>query len=253
MDDDGDDAPMRKTERLDARERDAVFMRAIGVDAFPPWLIWGDPDSDIYWDRVRAWFPQFQIVLTEDETPVASGWAVPLHWSGDLADLPTGYTDSLRRAVEDHEAARPTNTLVVCAAVVLPGHSRTGLAGELLTAIRDLPAAAGLDHVLVPIRPTLKSSYPLTDIDTYASWTRRDGQPLDPWMRTHLRIGGTMLATAPASQTLRASVASWEEWAQLALPTTGQYVIPGGPSPLRVDRDRDLGTLTEANIWIMHR
>lgn len=244
---------MLRIEQLDARDRDDAFMRAIGVDAFPPWLIWGDPDSDVYWDRIRAWFPQFQIVLTDEEAPVASGWAVPLHWSGEVADVPTGYTDSLRRAVEDHEATRAVNTLVVCAAVVLPGRPRTGLAGELLAAIRDHPAAAELDHVLVPIRPTLKSSYPLTDIDTYTSWTRSDGQPLDPWLRTHLRIGGTVLATAPLSQTLRAPVARWEEWARLALPTTGQYVIPDAPSPLHIDREHDLGTLIEANIWIKHR
>lgn len=242
-----------RVECLDARDRDEAFMRAIGIDAFPPWLIWADPDSDVYWDRVRAWFPQFQIVLNNDDTPVASAWAVPLRWAGDIADLPSGYTDSLRRAVHDHEDANPVNTLVVCAAVVLPGHARAGLAGELLMAMRDLPAAAELDHVLVPIRPTFKSFYPLTDIDTYASWTRADGQPLDPWLRTHLRIGGRVLGTAPASQTLRAPVASWEDWAGLALPTSGQYVIPGAPSPLTIDREHDLGTLVEANIWIQHR
>jgi hypothetical protein len=242
-----------QVERLDAGDRGQAFMRAIGVDAFPPWLIWADPDSDLYWDRIRAWFPQFQIVLTDNDTTVASAWAIPLQWSGEVADLPTGYTDSLRRAVQDHEAANPVNTLVVCAAVVLPGRTRSGRAGELLIAMRDLPAAAELDHVLVPVRPTFKPSYPLTDIDTYTSWTRADGQPLDPWLRTHLRIGGRVLATAPASQTLRAPVASWEDWTGLALPTTGQYVIPGGPSPLHLDCENDLGTLVEANIWIEHR
>ena len=162
--------------------------------------------------------------------------------------MPTGYTDSLRPAVQDHEDATPVNTLVVCAAVVLPGHARAGLAIELLIAMRDLPAATDLDHVLVPIRPTLKPSYPLTDIDTYASWTRPDGKPLDPWLRTHLRIGGAVLATARESQTLRAPVASWEDWAGLALPTTGQYVLPDAPSPLTIDREHDIGTLVEANI-----
>lgn len=244
---------MLDTERLDARPRDEAFLRAIGADAFPPWLIWGDPDSDVYWDRVRAWFPQFQIVLTDDGAAVASGWAVPLQWSGTIADLPGGYTDSLRRAVEDHEAGRATDTLVICAAVVLPGRPGVGLAGELLTRMRDLAADAGFDHVLVPIRPTSKASYPLTDIDTYASWTRADGLPLDPWLRTHLRIGGTVLATAPASQTLRAPVAAWEDWTGLALPTSGRYVIPRAPSVLEVDREHDLGTLVEANIWIQHR
>lgn len=242
-----------RVERLDARPRDEAFLRATDVEAFPPWLIRADPDSDVYWERVRTWFPEFQVVLLDDDAEVASAWAVPLRWSGAVPDLPAGYTDSLRRAVEEREAGRSADTLVVCAAVVLPGRARTGLAGELLRAVRDLPAAAGLEHVLVPIRPTLKSSYPLTDIDTYATWTRADGAPLDPWLRTHLRIGGRVIATAPASQTLRAPVDRWEEWTGLALPTTGRYVVPGGMNPLDVDRERDVGTLVEPNIWVQHR
>lgn len=242
-----------RVERYDARGRSEAFRRAIGVEAFPPWIILGDPDSEKYWDRVRAWFPEYQIVLVENEEPVGSAWGVPLAWTGEVVDLPSGYTDSLRRAVEDRERSVPTNTLVVCAAVVLPGRARMGLAGELVKAMRDLRAAEHLQHVVVPIRPTRKASYPLTDIETYASWTRSDGQPFDPWLRTHLRVGGRTLGTAPASQVLRAPVASWEQWTGLALPSTGRYIVPAGLSPLEVDRNADLGTLVEGNIWIQHR
>ncbi|RIX28517.1 hypothetical protein [Amnibacterium setariae] len=240
-------------ERYDARERSEAFRRAIGEEAFPPWLIHGDPDSDVWWDRVRRWFPELHVVLEDDDGPVASAWGVPLAWSGAVDDLPSGYTESLRRAVEGHEqGARPT-ALVVCAAVVLPERARSGLAGRLLEAMRDLPAAAHLAHVLVPVRPTLKGRYPLADIDAFTRWARPDGLPLDPWLRTHVRIGGRIIATAPASQTLRASVADWEAWSGLALPASGPYVVPDAPAPLVVDRDADVGVLVEPNVWVQHR
>lgn len=243
------------SERVDARDRSAEFWRAIGVDAFPPWLIWGDPDSDVWWERTWALFPQFQIVLAQLEgaDPVACAWGVPIAWNGSATDLPDGYTDSLRRAVQGHEDGMAPTALVICAAVVLPGLARSGVAGELLQVMRDLPAAAELAHVLVPIRPTLKSRYPLTPIEEFARWTREDGAPLDPWLRTHLRIGGEVIGFAPASQSFRASVAQWEEWTQLSLPGSGEYVVPGALAPLRIDRDSDQGTLREPNIWIRHR
>lgn len=243
------------SERFDARERSADFRRAIGADAFPPWLIWGDPDSDVWWERSWSSFPQFQIVLMPEEEgdPVASAWGVPIDWDGSVADLPEGYTDTLRRAVQGHERAVAPNALIVCAAVVLPGLARSGVAGELLQVMRDLPAAAHLAHVLVPIRPTLKSKYPLTPIEEFASWTRADGAPLDPWLRTHVRIGGEVIGFAPASQRFRGTVAQWEEWAQLTLPGSGDYVLAGALAPLHVDHEADQGTLVEPNVWIRHR
>ena len=119
--------------------------------------------------------------------------------------------------------------------------------------MRDLPAAAPLAHVIVPVRPTLKASYPLTDIQTYSSWTRSDGLPLDPWLRTHLRIGGRVIGTAAGSQVLRASIRRWEEWTGLALPSSGSYVVPGGLSPPIIDRPSGYGTLSEDDIRVQHR
>jgi hypothetical protein len=39
----------------------------------------------------------------EDRVPVATGWGVPIRWNADLADLPAGYTDTTKRAVEGRE------------------------------------------------------------------------------------------------------------------------------------------------------
>ena len=39
----------------------------------------------------------------------------------------------------------------------------------------------------------------------------------------------------------------------MPLPSTGQYVVPDALAPLRVDRERDIGTMVEPNIWVQHR
>jgi hypothetical protein len=240
-------------ERSDARSWPDDALEELYDGAFPPFIV-ADPVAKAFIGRVRALFGAFDVMLVgEAGEPVATGWGVPLAWNGEVADLPSGYTDATRRAVELAERGGDPNTFVICGGIVHPRLGRRGLAAELLTALRDLPAAAGLTRVVAPVRPTLKASYPLTPIETYAAWRRADGLPLDPWLRTHERVGGRQVALAPHSQTMVATVAEWEAWIGLALPSTGQYAIPRGLSPLYVDRECDIGTYTEPNVWLQHR
>lgn len=240
-------------ERFDARTWPDEQLEPLFGRAFPAFIA-ADPVATAYIARVRKWFAEFNItLLDEDERPAATGWGVPIRWSGELHDLPTGYTDTTRRAVEDRQAGHVCDTFVICGGIVDQSRLRQGLAQQLVTALRDLPAAATLARVIAPVRPTQKSSYPLTAISTYAAWTRDDGSPLDPWLRTHVRLGGRIIAMAPHSQTMTGTVGQWQSWTGLKLPSTGHYVIPDGLAPLYVDREQDIGTLTEPNVWMQHR
>jgi hypothetical protein len=49
------------------------------------------------------------------------------------------------------------------------------------------------------------------------------------------------------------TVTQWETWTKLAMPSSGQYIIPEGLSVLNIDREKDLGTYVEPNIWMQHR
>jgi hypothetical protein len=48
------------------------------------------------------------------------------------------------------------------------------------------------------------------------------------------------------------SVAEWEEWAQMAFPETGAYVVRGALVPVGDRRERDEGLYVEPNVWIVH-
>jgi hypothetical protein len=239
-------------ERFDARPWPDQRLDDLFANAFPPFIT-ADRVAQLYIERVRDWFADFYVMLVLDDEPVAAGWGVPIQWNGELEDLPSGYTDATRRAVECREANTVPDTFVICGAIVSPSHGRRGVAAHLITGLRDLAADNSLSKVIAPVRPTLKPKYPLTPIETFAEWTRSDGLPLDPWLRTHVRAGGQILTTAPRSQTMTATVAQWQDWSGLEFPTSGQYVIPDGLSPLHIDRSADLGTYTEPNIWVRHR
>lgn len=240
-------------ETMGARDRSDDEIDELFGDGWPSFIT-ADQVVKKHIGTVRQLFADLELVLLDaDGVPVAAGWAVPLRWDGEPGHLPDGYSDSLVRAVEGHETGERPDTLVIMAAQVHPGRRGQSLAGEFLTAMRGLADQRGWSRVVAPVRPTLKSSYPLTPIDKFASWTREDGLPLDPWLRTHQRLGARIIATAPTSQTMTGTVNQWEEWTAMRFPESGLYVIPDGLSALRIDLGDDSGTYIEPNVWMQHR
>lgn len=240
--------------RFDAMQFTDEQIKELFSEGFPPFIT-ADPVAEVYIERVFECFGKYHIALidTTEDNPMASGWGVPIRWTGEVTDLPSGYTDTLGRAMRESETNIQPNTLVICAGIVNPTLAKKGVAGELILALKELATASNLSHVIAPLRPTLKNRYPLTPIETYSQWVRPDGLPLDPWLRTHIRLGGSIIAMAPHSQTMTGTVEQWEQWTEMKFPSTGHYVIPDGLNTLYIDRERDVGSYTEPNVWVRHR
>lgn len=240
-------------ELMGARPRSDEQISQLFGDGWPAFIT-ADQTVKQYIGTVRRLFSDLEIVLLgADDVPVAAGWAVPLQWDGEPAHLPRGYTDSLVRAVEGHALGEVPDTLVVMAAQVHPGRRGQGLAAEFLTAMRGLAAQRGWRRVIAPVRPTLKSRYPLTPIGRFATWVRDDGLLLDPWLRIHQRLGAEVIGTASASQRMTGTVEQWETWAEMLFPDSGDYVIAKGLSTVRIDRETDEGVYVEPNVWMRHQ
>ena len=218
-----------------------------------PEFIFHDPVSTSHIARVNDYFPSFDVLLVDDGDVLAGGWGVPMAWDGTVEDLPDGYDGALIRSVTGHEQGSPATTLCLMAAAVANGQTGRGLAGRVIGALVDRAEAAGLTRFVAPLRPTLKHRYPLTDMDSYASWTREDGLSIDPWVRTHQRMGATVLGTAARSMTITGTVAEWESWTGMVFPASGAYVVPEALGPVDIDRDADRGTYLEDNLWVRHR
>jgi hypothetical protein len=144
---------------LDEQARDAF--RAVW-----PEFMFHDPISSEYIGRVETYFPQYDVLLLDDGQVVAGGWGVPIRWDGTISTLPDGYDGALASAVTGQESSVPADTLCIMAAAVKADRQGSGLAGKTLTALRDRAVAAGLERVIAPVRPALKSRYPLTPMET---------------------------------------------------------------------------------------
>jgi hypothetical protein len=217
-----------------------------------PEFIFHDPVSNAYIGRVGRCFPEYDVLLLDEGRVLAGGWGVALRWDGTVEDLPDGYDGALTRAVDGHERGVVPNTLSFMAAAVRTDAPRRGLATEVLTALRERAVARGLAHVIAPLRPTLKHRYPLTPMETFAGWRREDGLSIDPWVRSHQRMGARLLGPAHRSMVVTGTVAEWESWAEMVFPESGRYVVPDALGLVDIDREQDKGTYVEENLWVQH-
>jgi len=209
------------------------------------------------WHRLREDYPEFQLTLYDEETDsvLGRGQTVPFRWDGSWDDLPDGVEGVFDRVFEDGgegwAGGEPT-TLSAVVAVLDPATQGRGLSRLVIEGMRTAAARAGLDAVVAPVRPTLKSRYPLTPMERYLAWRRDDGQLYDPWLRVHERLGAEILGVCPGSLVVEGTISEWEEWAGMAFPDSGQYVVEGALVPVEIDRDTDLGRYVEPNVWMRH-
>jgi GNAT superfamily N-acetyltransferase len=206
------------------------------------------------WDALGERFGRFQIVLVDEMTGevAAQARSLPIDWSGAAEDLPAGIDELVEQGFALARAGGRPSALTAVAIEVAPERQGAALSRFLLEALRAEAGAEGLAALLAPLRPTLKHRYPLTPIERYARWTRRDGLPFDPWLRVHVRLGAEILGAAPRSMRIEGTVADWELWTGLPLPESGRYVFPHGLAPLEVDREADVGVYFEPGIWVRH-
>ena len=168
----------------------------------------------------------------------------------DLAALPARGWDY----VLEHGTARDETPTLVSAIQVLVDRNRQGdgLSAHMLAEMRRLAQVAGFRDLVAPVRPSLKSRYPITPIDEYVRWTTPDALPFDPWLRVHARAGASIVTVCAESMFIPGSVAEWEEWAGMRFPASGTYVVPAALEPVEVDLQVDRVVYVEPNVWMHH-
>ena len=206
------------------------------------------------WSRLSDELPEFQFAMCDAETGevIADAHTVPCWWDGTADGLPAGFDAAIADALHRREHGLPVNTLCAIAAEIPKDGRGTGLAAEILKTMGVIAERHGLEHMIAPVRPTWKDRYPITPIERYMTWRRDDGSLFDPWLRLHERMGARMGPPAPASYRIDGAVSDWESWLGMALPESGDYVFPGGLSPLAVDCETDRATYLEPNVWMIH-
>ena len=218
-----------------------------------PQFMYHDPLLERLFGRVIEEYAEYQFYVWDDELEqvVGAGNAIPAAWDGDVAALPEGGVDAIVEARFAEDAPEPT---VLCALqiVIAPEVRAQGLSSRMIQRMAEIGRDHGFDKLIAPVRPNLKHRYPLVPTERYVTWRRDDGTHLDPWLRTHERLGAPLVKVASESMRVPGTVAQWEEWSEMAFPESGSYVVPGALVPVEIDRERDEGLYVEPNVWMVH-
>jgi len=218
-----------------------------------PEFMYHDAVLERLFGRVISDYPEFQFYAWDDEREevVGVGNTLPAAWDGRAETLPD---DGIDAVVEGRFADDPPTPNVLCALQILiaPEYRGQALSSRMIQRMAEIGREHGLDTLIAPVRPNLKHNYPLTPMERYIEWRRADGSLLDPWLRTHERLGAEIAKVAPESSRVPGTVAQWEEWTGMVFPESGSYVVPGALVPVEIDRERDEGLYVEPNVWMVH-
>ena len=220
-----------------------------------PWFMLNDDVADDYWNRLYTEFPEYQFALVDAGAGgvIAFGNCAPLGWDAPLDDLPDdGWDWALARAFTGREAGLAPTLLCALSISIHPDHQGRGLRTKMVSAMRGIGQAHGFDTLIAPVRPSLKSRYPLIPMDEYVTWTTAEGRPFDPWLRVHARLGAEIIRVCPRAMRITGSPADWEEWTGMALPASGAHIIPGALAPVTIDCEAGQGVYVEPNVWMRH-
>lgn len=228
-------------------------MPDITTEVWPEYNTHGDV-LNRYWGRLYEDFAPFQFMLYDEDTgePVAEGHTAPCAWDGTRDGLGDGIDAMIISVFDARASGQPPTALCALAAEIRPRFQGHGLAVRMLEQMAAVARSHGLGELIAPVRPSAKDRYPLAPIERYMTWTRDDGQLLDPWLRTHVRFGGRIAGAAPRSLQISGTVSEWERWTAMRFPDDGDYTFPGGLATLTVDHAADLGAYWEPNVWVVH-
>ena len=214
-----------------------------------PFMIKAKTKENYGGGRLLAEFSKYNFAMMLNNKLIAMGESIPFFWDATLEGLPEGWDDVVKKGSEN---TTPPNTLSALSITIHPDFRGKGLAGVILKKMRESVLNNDLKHLIVPLRPTFKSLYPLTKFEEYVKWCRDDGEHFDPWIRTHMRLGAKILKPATKSMDIKATIQDWENWTGMKFHESGDYIVKNALAPIQIDKDANIGRYVEPNLWMQH-
>ncbi|MER8233780.1 N-acetyltransferase [Streptomyces sp. NPDC094049] len=228
-----------------------------GMSDLWPEFMMHDPVGWVNIGRIVRELPEYVLVATDAGGEiVARGFSVPFRLDVDgRRELPLrGWDEVLLWAFSDLKHGREADTVSAIEITVDTGFLGRGVSHRMLAAMRDNAARRGFAELVAPVRPNGKHLEAGSPIHEYAFRAREDdGLPHDPWLRVHVRAGGTIEKVAPASMTIAGSVEEWRSWTGLPFDTDGPVEVEGALVPVHCEAARGYAVYVEPNVWVRHR
>lgn len=195
--------------------------------------------------------PELQLMMLDGDRPIGLLHAVPIAWAGPESLPDRGWDAALEAG--SYGLPEPTVAVSLIEAMLDPAYNGKGLSSGLIAAARERVGSLGYQHLVGPVRPNRKHLEPRTPMADYIGRTREDGLPADPWLRVHVRLGGTIVRICPLSMTITGTPEQWRSWTGLPFDRTGTVEVPGALTPVHVDLEGDHVVYVEPNVWVHHR
>ncbi len=208
--------------------------------------------SQAYYEELLELHADFQLCLVNSETGyvVAAANSVPLYLEdGDDLD-PNGWDWVVERA---WQTRNETPNMLAGLAVSVPDiHKSQGFARIMIGAMKALAMSRGLAGPIIPVRPSLKNRHPEVPIADYVTWIDPQGRTYDPWLRSHVSMGGNIVGLCENSMVVSEPIGFWETWMNRRYDASGDFEVAGGLVPVRIDTKSGIGTYAEPNVWFRY-
>ena len=229
-----------------------LAQRELGSGTWPEFMQ-HDKIVEQYWPDLYNAFLRLQFALFDQEVLVGVGNSVCLNWPKPLTDLPEAGLDwAMQKAHQDHLEGLSPNLQVGVQILINPDYRSQGISYKMLGIMKDIARANGIQRMALPVRPNLKSAYPMMDMEEYIARKNENGLPSDPWIRVHIKEGGKIIGVCRKSMTIEGSISDWENWTGDKFTDSGEYIVDQALVPVKMNKLQDKGTYIEPNVWIVH-
>ena len=197
-------------------------------------------------------FPEYHLCMVDLQSGelVATGMCVPLYVP-ESAELPREGWDWAVETASNRNAKR-ANTVSALSISVPEQHRHKGLARDMINTMRALAAMRDFSRVIAPVRPSEKCRHPFVPMDQYLDWRDERGRIYDPWIRSHVAVGGNVVGVCDRSMVVEQPIEFWRPWTWSNLDSDGRVPFKGALVPLEVDVASGVGRYVEPNVWIRH-
>lgn len=220
--------------------------------AFPEFLYYSEIAAKT-WEKMITYYKEYQLLFLHDGKIVCVFNCMPMNLDITDEELPEeAFNWGLEKGIKDFEDGKEINAALGVQIIIPSEYQGKGISSIAVVEIKKICAQKGIKKLIIPIRPTLKSKYPINDMDNYINWKNVKGLPFDPWLRVHVKQKGKIIRTCKSAVEIKGTIKQWEGWTNMKFPESGWYVVKGALCPIKIDTEKNLGIYIEPNVWVSH-